>query len=147
MISDLKSRLEKERQDDATNDKASSLTRGLDGRIVMNIKDQAPQEKRRHLGTNPLRRKKKEQRQKVMEGGNNTYLGEVYSDFNPDKEPRRESIGDEVDTRPRSSSRRPSVSSSRSRRSRSRESRRSEKRSRSRESRRSRRSSHVSHMR
>ena len=146
MISDLKSRLEKERQDDATNDKASSLTRGLDGRIVMNIKDQAPQEKRRHLGTNPLRRKKKEQRQKVMEGGNNTYLGEVYSDFNPDNEPR-ESIGDEVDTRPRSSSRRPSGSSSRSRRSRSRESRRSEKRSRSRESRRSRRSSHVSHMR
>ena len=41
MISDLRSRLEKEKRDDATNAKASSLTRGLDGRIVMNIKEQS----------------------------------------------------------------------------------------------------------
>ena len=135
MISDLKSRLQKEKSDEARNEKVSSLTRGLDGRIVMNIKDEAPPS-RRQSRPNPLGRRKKE-KQEVTERGTK-YLGEVYRHVTPADVGR-----DQPDARPRRQRRssRPSSrhSSRRSSRSRSVESRRSERSSR----RQSRAESHV----
>ena len=137
MISDLKSRLQKEKSDEARTEKVSSLTRGLDGRIVMNIKDDAPPS-RRQSRPNPLGRRRKE-KQEVTERGTK-YLGEVYSHVTP----AEKDIGaDQPDARPRRQRRssRPSSrhSSRRSSRSRSVESRKSERSSR----RQSRAESHV----
>ena len=95
LISDLRSRLEKEKRDDATNAKVSSLTRGQDGRIVMNIKEET--EKGRPRVPHNTRKKRRETTQSEA-GGGSRYLGEVYSD-----------LTDQVDTRlSRPSSRRSS---------------------------------------
>ena len=114
MISDLRSRLEAEKRDDATQGKVSSLTRGLDGRIVMNIKEEDTKA-RRPKASHHTRKKRKADVQPEA-GGGSQYLGEVYSDLTPDQ----------VDTGlSRPHSRRSSTSR---RRSRSRDSRRSERR-------------------
>ena len=128
--------MEKEKRDNATNAKVSSLTRGLDGRIVMNIKEE---DKRRPKATHRTRKKRKEDAQPEA-GGGSKYLGEVYSEVTPDQVDTRLSRPDTRLSRP------DSRKSSRSkRRSKSRDSRRSERkegsRERGRSERRSRRSS------
>ena len=99
MITELKNRLENRDAPDNIDEcddniKVSSLTRGLDGRIVMDIKDdqnQGQTQKRKghgFPGSSLLSRKRKTEKKEFTDSASR-YLGDIYRDYVADMDKQR----------------------------------------------------------
>ena len=97
MITELKNKLEnRDSNIDECDDnvKVSSLTRGLDGRIVMDIKDDQNQgqtqkgKSRGFPGSNLLSRKHKTEKKEFTDSASR-YLGDIYRDYVADMDKQR----------------------------------------------------------